>query len=256
MPAAMRRRQPTQSVVGGRRRATQAVSALGEQVLKARQRRGWSQQTLAGKVGIDRTRLSQIEAGKGEGVPADLWFAIADALGMPFRMEFGRDPEQELEDAGHLEIQEVMLRLGRSTGFGRTFELPTRPANPAYSVDVGQRDDARRLLVLEECWNTFGNIGASVRSTRRKIAEAEALAVPAGGERGPYRVAAVWVVRDAPRNRAVLARYPEVFDATFAASSAAWVKALTVRGTPVPKELGLVWCDPRRGRLTAWRRAG
>jgi transcriptional regulator with XRE-family HTH domain len=256
MSAAIRRHQPTQSLVAGRRRATQVVSVLGEHVLKARRRRGWTQEQLAAKVGIDRTRLSQIEAGRGEGVPADLWFAIADALGMPYRMEFGRDPHQELEDGGHLEMQEFMLRLARSTGFGRTFELTTRPANPAYSVDVGLRDDARRLLVLTECWNTFGNIGASVRSTRRKLAEAEALAVAADRERGPYRVAAVWVVRDVPRNRALLARYPQVFEATFTGSSAAWVKALTVRGAPVPQQLGLVWCDPRRGRLTAWRRAG
>jgi transcriptional regulator with XRE-family HTH domain len=252
----MRRRQPTHSVVAGRRRATQVVSALGDEVLKARRRRGWSQQDLATKVGVDRSRLSQIEAGKGEGVPADLWFAIADALRMPFRIEFGRDPHQELEDGGHLEMQEFMLALAKSTAFGRTFELPTKPANPAYSADVGLRDDARRVLVLEECWNTFGNIGASVRSTKRKVAEAEALAIIAGGDRGPYRVAAVWVVRDVPRNRAVLARYPEVFEATFTGSSAAWVKALTVKGVPVPRELGLVWCDPRHRRLTAWRRAG
>ncbi len=187
-------------------------------------------------------------------MPADLWFALADALGVPFRMEFGRDPTQELEDAGHLEMQEFMLRLGRAGGFGRGFELATRSANPAYSVDVGLRDDVRRLLVLEECWNTFGNIGASVRSTRRKIAEAEALAVAAGGERGPYQVAAVWIVRDSPRNRAVLARYPQIFEVTFTGSSSAWVTVLTVRGASVPGELGLVWCDPRRGRLTAWRR--
>ena len=256
MPAAKRRRTPTQSVVVGRRRAVQASAGLGERLVQARKGRGWSQQVLAAKVGIDQTRLSQIELGKGGGVPADLWFALADALGMPFRMEFGRDPSQDLEDAGHLDIQEFMLRLGRTTGFGRTFELATRPSNPAYSTDVGLRDDIRRLLVLEECWNTFGNIGGSVRSTRRKIAEAEALAVAIGGERGAYRVAAVWVVRDAPRNRAVLGRYPQIFDATFTSSSAAWVRALTQQGATVPAGLGLVWCDPRRARLTAWRRAG
>jgi transcriptional regulator with XRE-family HTH domain len=225
--------------------------AMGEQVLKSRKRRGWSQKALAAKVGIDRTRLSQIELGEGVGVPSDLWFALADALRMPFRMEFGRDPAQDLEDAGHLEMQEFMLRLGRSTGFDRTFELSITAASP-YSVDLGLRDDRRSLLVLEECWNTFGNIGASVRSTRRKIAEAEAFAVALGGEAGPYRVAAVWVVRDAPRNREVLARYPEIFEATFVASSAAWVKALTRAVIAPPSEMGLVWCDPRRGRMTAW----
>lgn len=255
MPATTRRNQPTQSAVAGRRRAIQATSVLGERVLKARTRRKWTQDELAAKIGVDRTRVSQIEAGRGGGVPADLWFAIADALQVPFRMEFGRDPLQELEDAGHLEMQEFMLGLGRKTGFSRTFELATRPSNPAYSADVGLRDDVRRLLVLEECWNTFGNIGASVRSTRRKIAEAESLAISVGGERGPYRVAAVWVVRDVPRNRSVLGRYPEIFDATFTASSAAWVKALTARDVDPPSGLGIVWCDPRRGTLTAWRRS-
>jgi transcriptional regulator with XRE-family HTH domain len=227
--------------------------AMGEQILKSRKRRAWSQKALAAKVGIDRTRLSQIELGEGVGVPADLWFALADTLRMPFRMEFGRDPAQDLEDAGHLEMQEFMLGLGRSTGLLPTFELSIKAASP-YSVDVGLRDDRRRLLVLEECWNTFGNIGASVRITRRKLAEAEALAVALGGETGPYRVAAVWVVRDAPRNREVMARYPEIFVATFAGSSAAWVKALTTAGTDPPAEMGLVWCDPRRRRLTPWRR--
>jgi transcriptional regulator with XRE-family HTH domain len=232
------------------------TSLLGEQLGKARKRRGWTQKELAAKAGIDQTRLSQIELGKGGGVPADLWFALADALQMPFRMEFARDPVQDLKDAGHLEMQELMLRLSRATGFSRTFELATKPSNPAYSVDVGLRDDSRRLLVLVECWNTFGNIGASVRSTRRKIAEAEALAIAIGGDRGPYRVAAVWLVRDAPRNRAVLARYPEVFEATFTAPSAAWVKALTFSAATPPTEMGLAWCDPRSGRLTAWRRTG
>src|SRR5512141_1056664 len=132
-----KRRTPTQSCTAGRIRATRVMSAIGEQLREARRRRGWAQLELAGKVGISQVRLSQLEAGKGGGEPADLWLALADALGMHFRMEFGRDPHQELEDAGHLEMQEFMLRLGKGTGFGRTYELATRPANPAFSADVG-----------------------------------------------------------------------------------------------------------------------
>ncbi|HLB45090.1 MAG TPA: helix-turn-helix transcriptional regulator [Candidatus Limnocylindrales bacterium] len=241
-------------MAAGRRRAIEACALAGEQIAKARKRRGWPQRVLAHKLGISQARESQIEAGKGGGVPPDMWYAFASALGIPFRMEFGRDAVQELEDAGHLEMQEFMLRLGRATGFNGGFELATRPSNPAYSVDVGLRDDARRLLVLEECWNTFGNIGASVRSTRRKIAEAEALAVAAGGDGGPYLVSGCWIVRDTARNRAVLERYPEVFESTFTGPSGAWVRALTEPGALPPTGLGLVWCDPRRGRLTPWWR--
>ena len=208
---------------------------------------------LAQKIGITQARESQIEAGSGGGAPAQIYFALGAALGLPFRYEFGRDRLVELEDAGHLDIQELMLRLGRLAGYIRTFELATRPAAPGLSVDVGLRDDVRRLLVLEECWNTFGNIGASIRNTRRKIAEAEALAVAIGGEAGAFAVSACWVVRDSARNRDLLNRYPEVFRATFTGSSTAWVRALAYREADPPNEPGLVWCDLRAGRLIPWR---
>ncbi len=174
---------------------------------------------------------------------------------IPFRFELGRDALEELEDAGHLDIQEFMLALGRQTGRTGRFELMIRPT-PGRSVDVGLRDEAARALILEECWNTFGNLGASVRSTHRKLAEMADMAVAIGGDSGPYRVAGCWIVRDVPRNRALIERYPEVFAATFGRESAAWVTFLTAREGPVPGSLGLVLCDPRRKRLWPWRPVG
>ena len=88
-------------------------------------------------------------------------------------------------------------------------------------------------------------------SPERKLAELEQAAVGRWGEEA--RAALVWVVRDSARNRALVARYPEVFAARFPGSSRAWVKALA-EGGPVPADPGLVWCDLRRGRLYAWRR--
>ena len=132
--------------------------------------------------------------------------------------------------------------------------MPTRPADPALSVDVGWRDDQRRVLILNECWNTFGNINASVRSTHRKQAEAEQLAATIGGEAGVYRVATCWIVRDTRRNRELVGRYPEVFAAAFPAASVDWVRALTTAGAPVPDSPGLVWCDLQATRLFAWRK--
>jgi hypothetical protein len=87
-----------------------------------------------------------------------------------------------------------VLRLSRVAGYGRSFALPTRPANPSRSVDVGLRDDARRRLILLEAVNTVGDLGASVRSSSRKRAEAEALAATRRDGSG-YRVFSCWVVR-------------------------------------------------------------
>ena len=241
--------------MSGQRRATSAVIACGQWIAAARKRRRWSQATLASRVGISQGYESQLERGDATQVPPEIWFALAEALGVALRFEYGRDKLSDLEDAGHLEIQELMLRLGKAAGYLRTFELATRQASPALSVDVGLRDDARRSLVLEECWNTFGNLGASVRNTRRKIAEAEALAVAAGGELGQYRVSACWVVRDSARNREIVSRYPQIFESTFTGSSAQWLKALSEPGAEPPTDLGLVWCDLRAGRLLRWRAA-
>lgn len=117
---------------------------------------------------------------------------------------------------------------------------------------------ARSLLILVECWNTFGDLGAAIRSTNRKQAEAAELAVAIGADR-THRVFSCWVVRDVERNRQLVARYPELFASTFRGSSTLWVKALnepaasSSRQDP-PAELGLVWCDVRATRLFAWRR--
>jgi hypothetical protein len=171
------------------------------------------------------------------------------------KLELGRDAFEPPADAGHLAIQDLVLRLGRQLGITRFLELPTRPSDPALSVDVCWRDDRRRVLLIHECWNTFGSINAAVRSTRRKVAEAEQLAAAAGDDDGPYRVAACWIVRDTRRNRELLARYPDVFAAAFPGSSRQWVRALTVPGAPVPHEPGLVWCDVGATRLFAARSA-
>ncbi|MBA2701788.1 MAG: hypothetical protein H0U58_08830 [Chloroflexi bacterium] len=110
------------------------------------------------------------------------------------------------------------------------------------------------MLIQAECWNTFGDLGAAVRATRRKKVEAQdhALATAISGS-APYRVATVWVVRSSETNRRLLARYPQIIDATFAGSSRRWERAL-VEGREPPIDDGLVWFDAATRRLTAWGR--
>jgi transcriptional regulator with XRE-family HTH domain len=251
-----RRRSRAAAVLIGRERAGADARRLGSAVDAARRRRDWTLQQLGDRVGLTGQRVGQIAAGLGAGASLEVWHAIAAAIGVPLRIDLGRDAQETTADAGHLAIQELVIRLGRMTGRTRTFELPTRPSSPSYSTDVGLRDDALRVLMLVECWNTFGDIGAAVRSTRRKLAEADAMAVVAGGDRMPYRVAGCWVVRDTRRNRSLVTRYPELFGSTFVGSSVGWARALTRPGLQPPDGLGLVWCDSSASRLFAWRKPG
>jgi transcriptional regulator with XRE-family HTH domain len=252
MPGRMRSR--ARAALQGREAAARAAADMGSRIRATRRRRRWTLQQLGQKVGVSGARIGQIERGEGASAPLDLWYAIAAALDLPLALTLGRDRLEDAADAGHLAIQELALRLGRDAGRHRTFELPSRPIDSGHSTDVGLRDDGARVLVLLECWNTFGSINAAVRSTRRKLADAEALAVAIGGEDGPYRVACCWIVRDTRRNRELLARYPEVFTSTFVGSSAAWVRALSKAGVAPPTGLGLTWCTRDASRLVAWRR--
>ena len=237
------------------------LARLGGELRAARHRRLLSQEQIGERAGISRSVISAIERGSGGSHTLDAWQRLALAVDRPLRVELRRDAREEPADAGHLAIHELVMRLGRRAGFRGIFELPSRPSDPSRSTDVGLRDDRARLLVLVECWNTFGDVGAAVRSTNRKLAEAAAMAIAVGGER-PHRVAGCWVVRDVERNRRLIARYPELFGTRFPGSSASWVQALggatgdsaTPRSAP-PEELGLVWCDARATRVFAWRRS-
>jgi hypothetical protein len=176
---------------------------------------------------------------------------LALAFEVPLNCDFGRDPKLDVADAGHLAMQELVLRLGRRCGYAGEFELPTRPAEPWRSIDVVLTSEARHRMICIECWNTIGDVGAATRASARKRAEAEAMALGKWGE--DARAALVWVVRATGRNRSLVARYPEVFASRFPGSSRRWVAALT-DGSEPPSQPGVAWCDLNATRLFGWRR--
>lgn len=226
------------------------MTRLGGQVKAMRLRRGWSQQDLATRADVGRTVIGRAERAVGT-VELETLERIALALGVPLTVGFARDSMDEATDAGHLALQEIVLRHGRAGGFTGQFELPTRPNEPWRSIDVVLGCEPRQLVIAIECWNTFGDLGAATRSSRRKAAEVQQLATGRWGPDG--RSGLVWVVRETARNRALVARYPEVFAATFTGSSRRWLATLTTGAAP-PSSPGLVWCDAANGRLHAWYR--
>jgi transcriptional regulator with XRE-family HTH domain len=241
-------------IILGEQRAAMAAAKLGEAVRASRRHRRLSQAALASMVGISRQRLGDLELGRGASSPSAVWFALGEALGRYLRFEFGRDPEADVVHAGHLAMQELVLRLGKAGGWEGRFELPTRPTDPARSSDAALLDRRGRRLALNECWNTFGDLGYATRSSDRKLHEAQALAAAVGGDDGPFQVGLCWIVRDTKANRATVARYRHIFESRFPGSSSGWVRALTT-GAPMPSQPGLVWCDLNATRLFAHRRA-
>lgn len=253
----VRRVRRTNEVIQGDREAAAISIALGKTVRTARRARRMSLAALGIRVGLSRTRIAEIERGEAVGAPLRTWVALGIALDRPLAVSFSRSlgEVQGPADAGHLEIQEQVLRLAQATGRRGTFELPTRPTDPARSSDVGLRDDRYRVLIQVECWNTFADLGAAMRATHRKAAEAAAYAIATTvGDAEAYHVSTVWVVRASASNRALIARYPSIIDSAFPGSSRLWCRALA-EGRRPPDEPGIVWFEPATGRLTEHRRA-
>lgn len=254
MPGSSRRHRLTDAQAEAARLTTALGITLGDEARKERRRQRRKQQEIGNNIGVDQARISQIERGKGQNAPLELWVALGVALGRPLAVSFSRslDPVVAVIDAAHLEIQEAILAMAARTGRRAVAELPTRPLDPRHSTDVALSDDTHRVLILAEVWNTFGDVGAAIRSTHRKQAEAADLATVLGGDGPPYRVATVWIVRASASNRALIRRYPHLFATTFEGSSRMWAKALAGLGPP-PTHPGLVWFDAATSRLVEWR---
>jgi transcriptional regulator with XRE-family HTH domain len=228
----------------------ETLRRLGRGLAPARRRRRLRQSDVSERIGLSRSAYSRMERGLASGAPIADWVAAALALGLTPRFELGRDPLEETPGEGHLAIQELLLRLGRGGGYTGSFELGVRP-DTRHSIDVALRDPRRRLLLVVEAWNTFGDVAAAARSFQRKLAAAGEIASWLDG--GGYSVHGAWVVRASRRNRALVSRIPGVFAATCPGSSRHWVAALTSGAAP-PSEPGLVWCDLPATRLFDWRR--
>lgn len=113
MPRAKRR--PAR--IDGAQRARDANARAGREVKASRRRRRWTQALLGEKIGVSRAYIAKLEAGQATGAPLEIWFALGEALGRPFRAEFLRDRLEELADAGHLAMQELVLRLAQPAGY-------------------------------------------------------------------------------------------------------------------------------------------
>src|SRR4051812_439318 len=235
-------------------RAQSLAQVAGAEIRTSRRRRRMKQVTLAAKVGISQARLADIEGGRGAGAPLEVWLALAAALDRYLRFEFARDPQAELADAGHLAIQELVIRISKVAGWEVQFEAPSRAWDSKRSIDVRLIDRRSRQIVIVECWNTFGDLGAAARSSNDKLRDAEQQAVAIAGDGEPFCVGLVWVVRDTKANRALVAKYSGASETRLPGSSVGWLHAIEERRR-LPSQPGLIWCDVNATRLFAVRRS-
>ena len=246
-----RRRRPALAAEAQRLNREQAAR-LGTELRASRHRRKSTQAELGRRAGLSQSSISLVERGLGATFSLDAWQRLFLAVDRRLIVDVSRDLAEATADASHLAMQELVLRTFAAAGLRATVELPTRPLDPRRSADVALVDDRRRRIVLVECWNTFTDIGAAIRSTDRKAVDASMIAAARWSE-AAGQVHILWVVRATKRNRALVGRYPSIFATRFPGSSLAWVRAIA-SGLEPPAERGLAWCDLAIKRIVPWRR--
>lgn len=150
LPEPSRRRTVPELVAEARRLDVENQIQVGRDLRKRRRRRRMSQVALAVAAGMSREMVKRMESGRGGAIPGFRWHAVALAPDTTHDAEFARDHQEEPADAGHLSIQELLLRLGAALGFDKSVELPTRSSDPSRSIDVSLRNDRRRVLMVLE----------------------------------------------------------------------------------------------------------
>jgi hypothetical protein len=206
---------------------------------------------------MSQSQVSKVERGLGRSLPFEFWISLGMAIDRPLRVELSRlrDGAAELTDAGHLAAQEFLLRLLAGHAWRADFELPTRSTQPARSIDVAGRHDVYRRLAIFEIWNRIGDLGASARTSERKVADLRELAIAQAHGGKAYAVSLAWLILPTAANRSIVRSYPAIFRARFPGSSRAWAEAL-MNGGDVPDEPAALWIDSVAKRVTAIRLRG
>ena len=253
-PKSMARHRRTIVDVESMGQARSIAGTLGRDLNVARRRRRLTQAQLGRRIGLGAARIGELERGDGASAPLEVWVRLGKAIDRPLAVTFSREIElHDARETGHLAAHELVLDLARQHGRQADFELPTRPADAARSIDAALHDADARALIIVEIWNRLDDLGAAVRSTSRKLAEAAGPALLAARNGPPYRVASCWLLVDTAANHRLVARYPETLESSFPGSSVAWVHCLC-NGAAPPTEPGLAWIDPRRRRIVPLRR--
>jgi transcriptional regulator with XRE-family HTH domain len=229
------------------------LSAFSRNVRESRLHLRLTQRQLAATAGVSESALRRVERGASANISVDTLQRIGFALDRPVAIQLSRGLAEPV-DAGHLAMQELVVRLVGRAGYRPRVELPSVRHGTWRSSDVAAMRAADRSLLGIECWNTIGDLGAGFRSSDRKRRDLEELAAATWGP-GSHHIGICWVIRATRANRELIARYPMLIASRFPGSSAGWVQSLA-KGTASPIGDGLVWCDIGATRIFPWRRPG
>jgi transcriptional regulator with XRE-family HTH domain len=120
-------------------------------ILRAlRRRRGWSQRSLAARLGISKSRMSRWETGTLDGCSISQVEAWATVLNARIVVDLRVDGERPLTDARHASLQEWLVASLRASGWLAEAEVSFNHFGDRGRVDVLAYHPALRILLVIE----------------------------------------------------------------------------------------------------------
>ena len=119
----MDRHRRTGFELDGSVEASSIAGSLGRDLRATARRRRLTQAELGRRVGLSGPRIGEIQRGQGASASLDTWVKLGKAIGRPLAVAFSREIDAlEVNDAGHLAAQELVLGLARRHGRRADFE--------------------------------------------------------------------------------------------------------------------------------------
>ncbi len=204
---------------------------VGRIVRAIRTDRGLRQEDVAAPIDVDRSVMTDLEAGRLEAVSLRTARRLCGRLGIDLIVEarWRGGAVDRLLDRDHAAIVERVSRVLTAAGWQVELEFTFNEFGDRGSVDVLGWHPVDRALLIVEVKSTFTDLQAMLMTLSRKV---RVVPKVAARERGWDRrsLGRILVVIGTSRNRRVVGSHRSVFDATFPSNTLAtrqWIHAPT-----------------------------
>ncbi len=204
---------------------------VGRIVRAVRIDRGLRQQDVAGPIDVDRSVMTDLEAGRLEAVSLRTARRLSARLGVELVVEarWRGGAVDRLLDRGHASIVERVTRELKNAGWFVEPEFTFNEYGDRGSVDVLAWQPEFRALLIVEAKTALTDLQSMLMSMSRKVRVVpSSVARERGWDRA--RLGRILVVTGTAANRSVVRRHRAVFDATFPVDSVAtrgWLRSPT-----------------------------
>ena len=188
---------------------------LGRVVRALRQRRGWRQSDLAGRVGVSQSLIARVERGGAHRLTVERLEAIALELGarLLVRVDWNGEAADRLLDAGHAALVEHVIDILRRSGWEPVPEVTFAVGTERGSIDILAWHASSATLLVVEVKSVVPDMQGMLAPFDRKVRLADGIARARGWR--PGHIATLLVIAESRTSRRRIEAHAATLDSRF-----------------------------------------